>query len=204
MNDATILFIPIPTFFSSSRINWWKLWLSMDCLSIWQAGHYLANGNIVIIPKWAIMLDQLYEAATSVSWKAKFCVNLYRGWTPSSFFDHQISSLEWCSVMAFKNASARFGSYEEDKNAAAAESFSLPPPPPSQFLGWDLLSWDLSSLLDPLNLTWARISLILHEKSKSSLPLLLQSWITWSKSRTDIRNQDFWNNPCTLRLLMCV
>ena len=47
---------------ASSRINWWKLWLSVDCLSIWQAGHYLGssqvNGNIVIIPKWAIMLDQ--------------------------------------------------------------------------------------------------------------------------------------------------
>ena len=125
MNDATILFIPIPTFFSSSRINWWKLWLSMDCLSIWQAGHYLANGNIVIIPKWAIMLDQLYEAATSVSWKAKFCVNLYRGWTPSSFFDHQISSLEWCSVMAFKNASARFGSYHTRIQQLSAKNQSL-------------------------------------------------------------------------------
>ena len=124
-SNILFFFIPIPTFFSSSRINWWKLWLSMDCLSIWQAGHYLANGNIVIIPKWAIMLDQLYEAATSVSWKAKFCVNLYRGWTPSSFFDHQISSLEWCSVMAFKNASARFGSYHTRIQQLSAKNQSL-------------------------------------------------------------------------------
>ena len=130
--DQTLLWMMLPSsssqyqlFFSSSRINWWKLWLSMDCLSIWQAGHYLANGNIVIIPKWAIMLDQLYEAATSVSWKAKFCVNLYRGWTPSSFFDHQISSLEWCSVMAFKNASARFGSYHTRIQQLSAKNQSL-------------------------------------------------------------------------------
>ena len=65
MNDvsqAPAIFIFFFPKVASSRINWWKLWLSVDCLSIWQAGHYLGssqvNGNIVIIPKWAIMLDQ--------------------------------------------------------------------------------------------------------------------------------------------------
>ena len=48
--SGILFFIPIPTCFfffkgSSSRINWWKLWLSMDCLSIWQAGHYLAKAS---------------------------------------------------------------------------------------------------------------------------------------------------------------
>ena len=119
-----------------------------------------------------------------------FCVNLVDFETPSSSFDHhQKSAQSWLS----KTHQQDLDLMKKTRMLLQLRA-SLPPPPPSQFLGWDLLSWDLSSLLDPLNLTWARISLILHEKSKSSLPLLLQSWITWSKSRTGIRNKDFWIN----------
>ena len=70
----------------------------MDCLSIWQAGHYLAKwwdrdhpqmgNNGLAWPESLINSENL----------AKFCVNLYRLWTPSSSFDHhQESAQSWLS-----------------------------------------------------------------------------------------------------------